>query len=293
MKTSKPQIIVLLAIALLVSSSAPLWAQQNPCNPCAKNPCNPCAKNPCNPCGGKAGGLPNIAVNPCHAKQGTVYYFADPMKRNTVTISSEAPLEDMNGISNEVYGYVVFNRNTPNKIVGGKVWVPVASIDTGIPLRNEHMLSANWLNAEKYPNITYEIDRVVNIEQVKSSDQFQTYQVTLAGTFSLHGVSKEKFIPVRVTYLQESEMTKQRMPGNLLAARSEFTVPLKTFNIMGPAGMKIIGARVSEEIDVELSVFGSDVKPSGAMNPCNPCAKNPCAKNPCAKNPCAKNPCKK
>ncbi len=62
------------------------------------NPCGGKAKNPCNPCGGK-GGVPGIAVNPCHAKHGTVFYVADPMGRNQVTFTSEAPLEDIESVT--------------------------------------------------------------------------------------------------------------------------------------------------------------------------------------------------
>ena len=57
----------------------------------------------------------------------------------------------------------------------------------------------------------------------------------------------------------------------------------------------LVGSKVGETIQIDVSVMGSTVSASMAANPCNPCggkaAMNPC--NPCggkaAKNPC--NPC--
>ena len=107
-------------------TSMPAWGQANPCNPCggkknACNPCNPCGgkKNacnpcdPCNPCGGKMAAPKLVSVNPCHAKFGTVFFVADPMKRDQVTFLSEAPLEDIVGSSNEISGYFAFNPSRP------------------------------------------------------------------------------------------------------------------------------------------------------------------------------------
>ena len=94
------------------------------------------------------------------------------------------------------------------------------------------------------------------------------------------------------------------MPGDLLAARASFEVSLADFGIAGPKGMDLVGSKVGETIQIDVSVMGSTVSASMAANPCNPCggkaAMNPCnpcggkaAMNPC--NPCggkaAKNPC--
>ena len=120
--------------------------------------------------------------------------------------------------------------------------------------------------------------------------------MTLLGQFDLHGRSKRVSIPARVTYLRESEKTRSKMPGDLIGIRANFTVALADYGITGPAGMDLVGSKVGESVDLEVSVFASNERPS-AGNPCNPCggkvtkASNPC--NPCGgkgtKNPC--NPC--
>lgn len=289
------QILVGMAfLALLLATGSPAASAQNPCNPCgakAANPCNPCgakAENPCNPCGGaKTDAQATVALNPCHAKKGIVFHVGDPAGRDTITFTSRAPLEDIVGTTNKIGGYLVFNPNKPRDGGYGKFVVPVASLNTGIPLRDEHLRSDQWFNAEQYPEITFEIEDVKKIEEVRSTDNFSTYEVEVIGPLTIHGQTKQITAPGRITFMKESPQTQSKMPGNLLAARAAFNVALSDFGITAPPGTDLIGTKVSDTISVEVSMIGSDELKS-AGNPCNPCAKNPC--NPCgAKNPC--NPC--
>lgn len=283
MRTMRYQLFALAAACAMFAAPIAFGAD-NPCNPCGAK-----AKNPCNPCGAKAA-MP--AVNPCFAKAGKVFYVNDPMKRNTVTFTSEAPLEDIVGTTNEVAGYIVFDPKKPGGSVRGEFSVPVSSLDTGIPLRNEHLHSEQWLNAAKNPHITYKVTGSELISTYKDTPEFQTHDIMTTGDFTLNGQTRKMKIPVRVTHLVESEATKQKMPGNLVAARARFDVPLASFAVTAPQGSGLIGSKVSSSINVEVRLTGSDTMQM-AGNPCNPC--NPCsgkAANPC--NPCgakAKNPC--
>ena len=248
-----------------LDSSGDSGAQaQNPCNPCAKKSAqNPCAKkqaqNPCNPCGKMAGKAANVAVNPCHAKMGSVFYVADPMNRNTVTFKSQAPLEDIVGTTNEITGYVVFDPNQPNKGGKGTLRVPVASLKTGIPLRDEHLQSPDWLNAAQHKEIVFEITDVKKIKEAKASGGAKTFDLTLVGNLTVHGSTARVEAPARITYLPESAMTKMKMAGNLLAGRTSFAVKLSDFGVKGMQG--VVGSRVSETIQIDVSFTGSTAAP--------------------------------
>lgn len=254
---------------VLAGDSDAAQRPQNPCNPCAKkaqNPCNPCAKkaqNPCNPCGKMAGAAMNMPpVNPCHAKMGKVFFVADPMKRNMATFKSRAPLEDIVGTTNEIAGYVVFDPNQPQKGGRGVFRVPVASLNTGIPLRDEHLRSADWLNASQHGEIAFEITEVKNIKEVRGAAG-KTFDVTLAGNLTLHGQTRKVEAPARITYLPESPQTQMKLPGDLLAARTNFTVKLSDFGVRGMQG--VVGSRVSDSIEVEVSFVGSSKAPGASM----------------------------
>ncbi|GAB4324111.1 MAG: hypothetical protein Kow0074_16820 [Candidatus Zixiibacteriota bacterium] len=260
--------------------------------------------NPCNPCGGKS-------MTSMGDHSGVVFVVQDPMNRNSVTFKSTAPLEDIVGTSNQIKGRLVFDPANPSAGGHGELMVPVKSLNTGIPLRNEHLAGSDWLNADKYPDIQFSIVEIRNIKEVKKTKDAKTFDVTAVGDFSLHGTTKRISVPARITYMKESEITNQRLPGDLLAARATFEVPLADYGITGPAGMNLIGSKVGERVEVNLSLVASSAGGSMAGNPCggkaamNPCgdkaqtmktAGNPCgpkAANPCGgkkpQNPC--NPC--
>ncbi len=229
--------------------------------------------NPRNPCGGK-----NMKSMSDH--NGEVFSVEDPMGRNTVTFKSTAPLEDIVGTSNQITGRLVFDPNNPKAGGHGELTVPVKSLNTGIPLRDEHLAGTDWLNAEKNPNIEFKIVDVKNIKEVKSIKDAKTFEVTAVGDFSLNGKTRRISVPARITYLKESDATKQRLPGNLLAARTIFEVALADFGITGPKGMNLIGSKVGEKVEVDLSLVASSANSVMAGNPCgekkplNPC--NPC-----------------
>jgi polyisoprenoid-binding protein YceI len=233
------------------------------------------AQNPCNPCG----------------KGGHAFHVNDPMNRNTVTFRSEAPLEDIVGTTTAITGKIVFDPMNPDKGGMAQLMVSAAGFTTGIPLRDEHLASPYWLGAEKHPNIILDLKKVNKATSVSKGEGTATFDLDVSGELTINGKTQPIQFVARVTYLKESEMTKQKMDGDLLAVRAEFDVSLAAYGIAGPPDMALIGSKVGEDITVSVSLMGTNAGSAVAANPCNPCGgkKNPC--NPCGgeKNPC--NPC--
>jgi polyisoprenoid-binding protein YceI len=220
--------------------------------------------NPCNPCGGKA----MKAAHAAGEHSAMVFKIDDPMGRNSVTFLSTAPLEDVVGVSSQLSGMLVFDPFRPDVGGHGEIIVPVSSLNTGIPLRDEHLAGADWLNAEKNPNIVFMITKVRGVKEIKSTSTARTYDVVAVGDFSLNGRTREMAVPARITYLKESEATKQRQPGNLLAVRATFNIVLADFGITGPAGMDLVGSKVGDKIELSLSLVASSTFGAVAGNPC-------------------------
>ena len=193
---------------------------------------------------------------------GYKFYVDDPMNRNTVTFKSEAPLEDIVGTSNKITGFIIFDPDNPQKGGTAELSVPISSLNTGIPLRDEHLHSPDWLNAEKYQNITLKIDEVKDAKLIKEMDNSRTFELTVSGKFNLNGKSGQIEFPARVTFLKENDMTKMKLPGNLLAVRTNFDVALADYKVTGPDNMPIIGAKVSKEIHIDINLIGSTTLPS-------------------------------
>ncbi len=177
------------------------------------------------------------------------FNFADRGGRNQASFFSTTPLEDIRGLSNDVKGKVTFNISDI-KTLKGQISVSTASIKTGIDLRDEHLRSADWLDAEKFPEITFIIKRVQDVKQLGDNK----FQIKVVGDFTLKGVTKEVTADATLTYLDESEQTKMRAPGDLLGVQSTFNVKLSEFGVKN----KIVGQKVAEVVEVSVNMVGSN-----------------------------------
>lgn len=179
------------------------------------------------------------------------FNFADKAGRNQTTFFSTTPLEDITGLSGGVQGSVTFNVGDL-KTLTGKLTVPVATIKTGIDLRDEHMRDAGWLDAAKYPEITFTIKKVSDVKVI--ADNRLSAKIT--GDYTMKGVTKEVTADATISYLDESEATKSRAPGDLLGVQAKFNVKLSDFGVNN----KIVGQKVSENIEVSVNIVGSNAK---------------------------------
>jgi len=169
-------------------------------------------------------------------------------KSDQAMFFSTTPLEDVTAISKEINGTVTFNV-TDLKTLKGKISISTASIKTGIDLRDEHLRSANWLDAEAYPEISFVIKSISDIRQIEANK----LQANVTGDFTAHGVTKEVVADVTMMYLDESEKTKAKAPGDLLGVEAKFNIKLSDFNVSNMA----LGVRVSEDIAVTATLVGT------------------------------------
>ncbi|MDZ7765757.1 MAG: YceI family protein [Melioribacteraceae bacterium] len=174
--------------------------------------------------------------------------------RNQASFTSDAPFEKIVGVSSGLDATVMINKDDITKSPKGMVKVPIANIKTGIDLRDEHLRSKDWLNAEEYPYAEFHLKGIKNPSSKKLVDG-QKVKATLVGTFSVHGVSKEIEVPAELTYFEESERTKAKMPGNLLVANADFSIKLSDFGVDVPS---MVVGKVSEEVKITTNFVASD-----------------------------------
>jgi len=178
------------------------------------------------------------------------FNFEDKGGRNQASFYSTTLLEDITGTANTVSGTVTFDVTNFAKTLKGKISLKVASINTGIELRNSHLQSSNWLDAGKYPEISFEIISVSDVKQ--TTDNRLEFKVR--GNYSMHGVTKEVVANADATYLDENDKTKNRAPGDLLGVHAKFNINLSDYAIDNA----IIGNKVAEKIDVSINMVGSN-----------------------------------
>jgi len=177
------------------------------------------------------------------------FNFADRGGRNQATFFSTTPLEDINGLTNDVKGTVTFNVSDL-KTLKGKISVSVASIKTGIDLRDEHLRSADWLNAAAHPEISLTIKSVGDVKVLADNK----LEAKVTGDITINGVTKEVTSDATLTFLDESEMTKSRAPGDLLGVQAKFKVKVSEFGVNN----KLVGQKVAEVVEVGINMVGSN-----------------------------------
>jgi len=174
--------------------------------------------------------------------------FKDPKGVNNAVFKLDAPLEAVSGNATGISGTVTFDPADP-AATRGKIVVASASMHVGNPMQQQHMLGDKWMDAAKYPEISFAAKELKN---VKTSGDATTADVT--GTFALKGISREITVPVKFTYLKDK--LSQRVPnqkGDLLVIRTSFNIKRRDFGIM-PGQME---EKVSDTIELTLSIAGA------------------------------------
>jgi polyisoprenoid-binding protein YceI len=192
---------------------------------------------------------------------GPKTFYADSrVGNNQMTFFSQSTLEDFTGVCNQIGGQCQLDPKDLDTFKG-RFTVRVADMDTGIELRNEHLRSADWMDAEKHPEVVIEVASVADVKKTAAD----TATMTLVGKCSIRGKTNDVRIPCTLKYLDETPETMRRVKGDLIRLRSEFKLKLSDYGIHGPAGSDIIGLKVSDEIELRVTVFGSTERPPDAL----------------------------
>ena len=178
------------------------------------------------------------------------FNFEDKTGKNQASFFSATPLEDVTGTGNAISGNVTFDVINFARTLKGKISLKVASINTGIELRNHHLQSSNWLYAEKYPEVSFEIISVSDVKQPADNK----LEFNVKGKFSMHGATKEITANADATYLDENDQTRKRAPGDLLGVRAKFSINLSDYDVDNA----LIGNKVAEKIEISINIVGSN-----------------------------------
>jgi polyisoprenoid-binding protein YceI len=172
------------------------------------------------------------------------YTFEVPEKFVNITFESQMDVEDILGSTNKASGHLKWDCK---EAASFKVAVPVASLNTGIALRDEHLRSEHWLDAGKHPEIVFEGSTVKKISDSK-------FQVT--GTLTVHGVTKPLSLEVDLKKIPLEVAKKQGMgDSKWLRLRGSFQVKLSDHGVKIP---DMAAAKVNDVWTVKFSVFAQE-----------------------------------
>ena len=139
----------------------------------------------------------------------------------TVVFASKAPMESFEGRTDQILGHIVLDPSALADSIDVMLEVDLASLDTGLSLRNQHMRE-NHLETETFPKATFRGARLGGLPSALSVGETATG--TAQGTFDLHGVVRPLEVQVDLTL---------RADGSL-AVQARFQVFLADYEIERP-----------------------------------------------------------
>ena len=181
------------------------------------------------------------------ALMAKTYHFGTHEARTNVTFVSEADLETIHGVTHKMSGSVTID--TSGKKGKGSLRVGVRTLQTGIALRDEHLRSAQWLDAARYPWIRLELTSLTEDEGGKTW--------SWKGSLNVKGRSKEISGKAKVKPIP-AQLGKQLGAGSWVRVRTGFEVKLADHGIVIP---QKVGAKVSAVWQVKVDLYGTTAAP--------------------------------
>jgi len=148
-------------------------------------------------------------------------------KSGTASFYSEAPLENIEAISNSVQSIL----NTATKSIA--FIISIRSFDFKKDLMQEHF-NEKYMESDKFPNATYSGKINEDLDLAKDG----TYEVTSTGKITMHGQEKEITVPGTFTVKDGEASLKSNFP--LAVADFKIEIPQLLFqNIADTVAVKV------------------------------------------------------
>ncbi len=163
-------------------------------------------------------------------------YVVNRDKPNLVKFVSDAPIEDFEGVTDRIDGYIFWEGD--NLLENSEIYfeVDLNAVDTGIGLRNRHMRE-NYLHTDKYP-FTHFKGQLVKAIKLNEDE----YQVRVSGKMFIHGVEKDIEVPGTIAKAGEDGYH----------IKCEFQILLSDYNIEIPS---IMFYKIDETMDLQLDFY--------------------------------------
>jgi polyisoprenoid-binding protein YceI len=167
-------------------------------------------------------------------------YKIDPAHSTAQFIVRHMMITNVRGGFSSVQGTVVYDPENLNQS-SVEVVIDAKSIDTREADRDAHLKSADFLDAEKYPTITF---------KSKTITPDDDGELRSKGDLTIHGVTKEVVLKV------ERPSAEQKDPyGNVRIGASATTkIKRSDFGLTWNATLETGGILVGDDLKIELEV---------------------------------------
>jgi polyisoprenoid-binding protein YceI len=169
-------------------------------------------------------------------------YNVDPAHSTVGFSVAHLVINNVKGKFGEFTGTLVVENQTVKEANGT---IQTKSVDTGVAARDKDLRSASFFDVEKYPTITFKSKRA----ETKGGE------TRLVGDFTMHGVTKELTLPVKVKGPVKDPWGNTRIG---LEARTKLN--RKDYGLTYNKVLETGGMMVGEEIEIEINAEATKAK---------------------------------
>lgn len=169
-----------------------------------------------------------------------------------VSFTSDAPFETIVGTTANVEGAIHVELARPAEAPRGSVAVDMASIKTGVDMRDEHFRGEQWLDTAKNPKSTFVLERV-EVEAGAKIDYDKKVRGTVHGKLTIKGRTQAIKAPVTVGLFRPNpKLAGFGLNNDVLRVKTSFDVALKDFGIVAPEALA--GLKVADTVTIALDL---------------------------------------
>lgn len=170
--------------------------------------------------------VPALPVVLAQSAQPSGTYALDPAHASITFEIDHMGLVDIHGRFNKFEGTVTLGDDA-----SASVSIDTASIDTGVPKRDDHLRSPDFFDARQFPQITFKSTKA----------EFDGGELKVTGDFTMHGVTKPLSLEFEVKGPKDMQ-GKQR-----IGLTAETTIKRSDFGVGAQGG-------VGDEVEIEIAV---------------------------------------
>jgi polyisoprenoid-binding protein YceI len=138
-------------------------------------------------------------------------------------------------------GTIIFDEAAPSRS-SVEVEIDAASLVTGVEYRDNHLKSADFLEVEKYPAITFKSTRI---------EPLDSEHAKVIGDLTIHGVTQEVILDTELTGRGKNPMGKE-----VMAFEARTSINRKDFGLVWNVALETGGMLVSDIIKIEIAIEG-------------------------------------
>ncbi len=163
----------------------------------------------------------------------------DPMHTLVEFSAKHMLITTVKGRFKSVRGTLVLDEVDPSRS-SVEVEIDTASLDSGVEYRDNHLKSADFLEVEKYPTITFKSTRV---------EPQDSNRARITGDMTIHGVSREAVLDTELTGRGKNPMGKE-----IIAFEATTSIVRQDFGLTWNMPLETGGWLVSDTVKIEIDV---------------------------------------